>query len=428
MPPTLRATTYAHQDRPCPCMQGACLNCCNDVKGVVMDLHATKPAVGTYPAPSGGEVEVLSVHLDETDIDKVIVGPTGFPLGWNASARVPSSVCCYRPIGFVEWVARNSEMTETGHYWGCVYVGFNTILANGGGLGKTIEIAFFDSSYNHYDYWFYRDISLQVIRTGPGETGLQYRYPMQSVLCSADTAIEMENDLSVAIDTGYTLNVRGTRCLDTHLPVEYTSVTCTPSGQGTETPTHVTDDVANCNDEFPMTFAKRCGNPCAVEQEITLTISLAGKKALVYDYDPTPDEPFSGDEETDLELLLPDFTFTFTVSAGCGAAFNVDLESDWIPVPNTGRPDAVVKMIINASRNEEGKIVIESIIDSAGTTGLVLLDEFGDENTEVCVGFNESFEIASVECGELALVASGAASMFIEYETIENQSIGFTVV
>ena len=425
MPPELRTTEYAHQERPCPCKQGACLNCCNDVKGVVMDLHATKPDVGTYPTPSGGEVEVLSVQIDETDIDKVIVGPTGFPLGWNAEARIPSTVCCYRPIGFVEWVVRDSEMTETGHYWGCVYVGFNTTLANGGGLGKTLEIAFFDYYNNRHDYWFYRDLSLEETRTGPGDTGIQTRYPMQSVLCSANTAIEMESDLSVAIDTGFTLNVRGTRCLDTHLQVDYTSVTCTPDGQGTRTPTHVTDDVANCNDIFPMSFVKVCGNPCAVEQEITLTIALAGKKALVYDYDPTPEAPSSGDEETDLELLLPDFTFTFTVSVGCGDPFSVELESDWIPVPNTGRPDAVVKMIIHVYRNEEGKIMVGEV---EASSGLVYLDEFGDENADVCVGFNEAFEIATVECGELALVTSGAASMFIEFETVENQDIGFTVV
>jgi len=419
----LRTVEWAHQERPCQCKKGACLECCNNVKGVVMDLHATKPAVGVYDSPGGGEVEVLSVQLDETDIDKVIVGPTGFPLGWNAAARVPSTVCCYRPIGFVEWVVRNSEMTETGHYWGCVYVGFSNVLANLD-LGKTLEIVFYDNFYNRRDYWFYRDLSLTVTRTGPGDTGEQTRYPMQAVLCSADTAIELENDLSVAVDTGFTLNVRNTRCLDTHLPVDYTSVTCTPAEQESETPTHVTDDVANCNDVYPMTFTKRCGNPCAVEQEITLTISLAGKNALVYDYDPTPDEPTSGDEEEDLELHLPDFTFTFTVSAGCGDPFGVTLESDWIPVPNTGRSDAVAKMIIHVFRNEEGKIMVGAV---EASSGLVYLDQFGDEDAEVCVGFNEAFEIATVECGELELVATGAASMFIEYETTENQDIGFTV-
>ena len=373
--PAFKVTDYAYQKRPCFCKKGSCLNCCNDVGGVVMDLTACAPAVGIYDTPDGGQLEIERISLDVDNLAHMIFAPTGYPAGGTATQQAPSTICCYRPIGWVEWILYDAFAVEVGHYFGCVWAGLNGTKADLT-AGKTIEIAFrATASPFSDDYWFYRDISASAVHNFPAEIGTTKTvYPLQSALCAATDFIELSNDLTVAVDinTGTILttglSVRATRATDTGLTVI-----------GTASPSS-------------------CGNPCAISQEVTLTLSTSGK--ILYDFD--------GDE-----IPAPDFEITFTVEIGC-ESYSETFQTAWIDVSTAEFPDALAQLEITVYVDNEGRVMVAEVDASSG---MIRIDVEGlGEDAEIGGAFSEDFQIGTVTCGEMTLT-SGTVSMSFDAGT-----------
>lgn len=357
--PTFKITDYAYQKRPCFCKKGRCLNCCNDVGGAVMDLTATIPAVGTYDTPDGGELEILRVSMDTANTAHMIFAPTGYPAGGTADEQEPSTICCYRPIGWAEWIVRDSMAAEVGHFWGCVWAGFNTTLEDDS-AGKTIEIAFREiESPFRVDYWFYRDITASVSHSFPAEIGgTKTVYPLQSVICAATDFIELSNDTTIAVDNGFGLDVRATRATDTGLAVV-----------GADAPSS-------------------CGNPCAISQEVTLALSISGR--VLYDYTNEEFEP--------VEILAPDMSITFTVEIGC-ASYSEEFTSGTYDISNADFPDAVAYFVIAVTVDNEGRVMVGAAGASSGII-YAAMNGIGEE-AEFGGAFEEDFQIGTVTCGEM---------------------------
>lgn len=125
--------------------KGRCFECCNDGKGLVLDLLAVNggPTTGTFETRDGAFLEIVSVSM-VPDHQFIKFGPTV-----NASAstryyRLPRNVCCSQTCGIAYCVERNSSMVETGRSMMCVVA--------------TVSSSAIQVKIGEY-FWFYKSMS-----------------------------------------------------------------------------------------------------------------------------------------------------------------------------------------------------------------------------------------------------------------------------
>ena len=194
--------------------KGACLQCCNDGKGFVLDATAVNggPTTGTYNVHDGTFLQIVSVSM-VPDHQFIKFGPTVYASGATYDERLPRNVCCTQTIGLAHCIFFNSSMVETGRGVECITASIGEIRIGG-------------------YYWFKKSITSGI----------------KSTICAKPRAWHVlggdETFHALSLASGATMRLKAW---------------------------------SESNTAWPMKSATECLNRCASDIDVTITISgLAG--------------------------------------------------------------------------------------------------------------------------------------------------------